>query len=196
MGAAWRRLDAPDEVDRGESTRADGELLMRPACAADAPAIQAFVRNLSPETRRKRFFGPIVELSPQQLERLTERASPADLNLLVFDGRAELIGMAQCVVTERTEAEFALVVADHWQRRGVGTAVCRVLIEHARDHHLACLAGFVLSENRAMLGLAAKLGFSLARDSDATLTRAVMAVAPPVPERGRRPARRPAGLTA
>ena len=35
------------------------------------------------------------------------------------------------------------------------------------------LAGFVLTENRAMLGFAVKLGFSLVRDADATLTRAV-----------------------
>ena len=147
---------------------------MRPAHRADAPAIQAFVRQLSPDTRRKRFFGPIVELSPQQLERLTERASLSDLSLLAFNAAAELVGMAQCVATGGAEAEFALVVADRWQRRGIGTAMCRALLEHAHAHRLARLAGFVLWENQAMLGLAAKLGFSLARDGDPTLIRATM----------------------
>lgn len=147
---------------------------MRPAYRADAPAIQAFVRQLSPDTRRKRFFGPLVELSPQQLERLTERASFADVNLLVFNAAADLVGMAQCVVTGGAEAEFALVVADRWQGLGIGTAMCRALVEHARVHHLLRLEGFILRENQTMLGLATKLGFSLAPDGDATLSRATM----------------------
>jgi acetyltransferase len=157
----------------------DRELLIRPARAADAPAIQAFVRRLSPETRRKRFFGPIVELSPQQLERLTSRATADDLNLLGLDRCREIIGMAQCAATGQAEAEFALVVADSWQRRGIGTALCGELLAHARERRFASLAGFILSENRAMLDFAAKLGFSLLRDTDATLTRAIMALADP-----------------
>lgn len=152
------------------------ELLLRRARAADAPAIQAFVRRLSPETRRNRFFGPIVELSPQQLERLTSHASADDLNLLALDRCREIIGMAQCVAIGHAEAEFAVVVADRWQRQGVGTALCSALVEHARER-FASLAGFILSENRAMLRFAAKLGFSLARDRDATLMRAVMPLA-------------------
>jgi acetyltransferase len=158
---------------------ASGRLVMRAAYPVDAPAIQAFVRELSPDTRRKRFFGPIVELSPEQLERLTASASPADLNLLAFGAAAELVGMAQCAVTGGAEAEFALVVADRWQRRGIGTAMCRALLEHAREHRLVHLAGFVLWENQAMLGLASKLGFSLARDGDATLIRATMVLSMP-----------------
>ena len=87
--------------------------------------------------------------------------------------------MAQCVATGCAEAEFALVVADGWQRRGIGTALCGRLLEHARERRFVSLAGFVLTENRPMLGFAVKLGFSLVRDTDATLTRAVLALADP-----------------
>lgn len=159
----------------GHSAPTEAEVLIRPARAADAPAVQAFVRNLSAETRRKRFFGPIVELSPQQLERLTSCASADDLNLLAVNPCRKIVGMAQCVVTDHAEAEFALVVADEWQRHGIGAALCSVLFRHARARRLARLGGFVLTENWAMLRFAAKLGFSLVRDADATLTRAVIA---------------------
>ena len=69
----WQRHDPAGEAIRLPvgSPRRRLELLIRAARTADAPAVQAFVRKLSPETRRRRFFGPIVELSPQQLERLT-----------------------------------------------------------------------------------------------------------------------------
>jgi acetyltransferase len=174
-----------DHLPGGPSAQTGGEWFIRPASRTDAPGIQAFVRKLSPETRRKRFFGPIIELSAQQLERLTSCATADDLNLLVLDRCGEIIGMAQCVTTSSSEAEFALVVSDNWQRRGIGTALSGVLFEHARERHLASLAGFVLSDNQAMLGLAAKLGFSLARDTDATLTRAIIAFAhSPLPAPG------------
>jgi acetyltransferase len=176
----------------------DGEPFIRAARAADASGIQDFVRRLTPETRRKRFFGPIIELSPGQLQRLTSRASADDLNLLVLDRGGDIVAMAQCVATGPAEAEFALVVADNWQRRGIGMLLCCLLLQHARKRRLASLGGFVLSENRAMLGLASKLGFSVARDNtDASLMRAVMALAdprPPAPERARVQERDHAGL--
>ena len=168
----------------GQSAPTEGGVVIRPARAVDAPAVQVFVRSLSAETRRKRFFGPIVELSPQQLERLTSCASADDLNLLAVDACRKIVGMAQCVVTDHAEAEFALVVADQWQRHGIGAALCGVLYQHARARRLARLGGFVLTENRAMLRFAAKLGFSLVRDADATLTRAVIALDPDMPAPG------------
>lgn len=172
---AWEAIHLPAE----QPARSGDRVLIRPAKAADAAGVQAFVRGLSPETRRKRFFGPIAELSPEQLERLTSCASANHLNLLALDPGYEIVGMAQCVTTEDAEAEFALLVADAWQRRGIGTALYRMLLQHARKRGLALLNGFVLTDNRPMLGFAAKLGFSLFRDTDATLTRVVMPVGDP-----------------
>lgn len=198
----WQRKAWAGEamyLPTGRHASTMGEWLIRPASTADAQAVQAFVRKLSSETRRKRFFGPIVELSPEQLERVTSRAGACDLNLLVLDPSREIIGMAQCVATGDAEAEFALVVADNWQRRGIGTALCSALFRHAGECGLARLGGFVLTENRAMLGFAAKLGFSLVRDTDATLTRAVIALANrrlPAPECERAQTREHAGVAA
>jgi acetyltransferase len=152
-------------------TRGGGEILIRAALPADAPGIQRFVRGLSRETRRRRFFAPIHELSPEQLERLTSTATADDLSLLVLDCFGEIIGMGQCAATGEGTAEFAVVVGEDWQRRGVGTSLLRVLMEHARSRQLVSLAGFVLADNQAMLGLAAKLGLSLVGDADPTLVR-------------------------
>ena len=178
----WQQMPSGQTIrlraERQASTAA--RVWMRAAKRADAPAVDAFVRRLSPDTRRKRFFGPVVELSPEQLLRLTSCLSDQDVSLLALDAQREIIGMAQCVATGDAEAEFALVVADEWQRQGIGTALCKALFQHAREHRLARLGGFVLTDNRAMLGFAAKLGFSMFRDTDATITRIVMPLADPL----------------
>jgi acetyltransferase len=152
-------------------TRGGGEILIRAAQPSDAASVQRFVRGLSRETRHKRFFAPIHELSPEQLERLTSNATADDLSLLVLDCLGEIIGMGQCAATGEGAAEFAVVVGEDWQRRGVGTTLLGLLMEHARSRQLVSLAGFVLADNQAMLGLAAKLGLSLVRDADPALVR-------------------------
>jgi acetyltransferase len=172
-GAVLGQL-APD-WNRG-SARISGEMVIRTAQPSDAAGVQRFVRGLSRETRRRRFFAPIHELSPDQLERLTSTATPDNLNLLVLHCGGEIIGMGQCAATGGGTAEFAVVVADDWQRRGIGSTLLRLLLEHARSRRLASLAGFVLSENEAMLGLAATLGLSLVRDADPSLVRVEIAL--------------------
>jgi acetyltransferase len=168
-------------VARARHAGTSGAIAIRAAHPCDAEAIQRFVRGLSRESRRRRFFAPIHELSPEQLDRLTSTASADDLSLLVLDGDGKIIGMGQCAATGGGAAEFAVVVADDWQQRGIGAILLRLLLEHARSRRLVSLAGFVLSENQAMLGLAAKLGLSLARDVDPALMRVEMTLGESVP---------------
>src|SRR5690606_7275520 len=56
-------------------------------------------------------------------------------------------------------AEYALVVADDWQRYGLGTQLMRALIQEAKQQRLSYIDGYVLATNDGMLGLLAKLGF-------------------------------------
>jgi acetyltransferase len=137
----------------------------------DAPRVQAFVRRLSPESRRRRFFAPINELTPRALERATTGSGPDDLNLAAFDAAGNMVGLAQYAVEDGASAEFGVVVDDALQRGGLGTRLLGRLLEAARGRGLGALNGVVLYDNWPMLGLAAKLGFELAEDPDPTLVR-------------------------
>ena len=57
--------------------------------------------------------------------------------------------------------EFALVVADAFQGKGVGTALMQALFERARAQGIARMHGEVLTENANMLELVRHLGFSV-----------------------------------
>jgi len=64
------------------------------------------------------------------------------------------------------EAEFALLVADDWQRRGIGSELLRRLVSVARDEGLDRIYGEILAGNTGMLRVRQRLGFTLGRDSE------------------------------
>jgi acetyltransferase len=135
------------------------ELSIRRLTRQDAALVQAFVRGLSPRSRRERYFSAISELPPQELERTTRPLHPGDASLAAFDGNA-LVALAECA-----GGEIALVVADPLQGFGVGRELMQRLLDHARGASLPVLHGLVRAGNRAMLRLAASFGFR-ARPSD------------------------------
>ena len=57
--------------------------------------------------------------------------------------------------------QFAIVVADAWQGKGLGEKLISRVIEIARDHGVKSLWGEVLAQNVPMLGLVKKMGFTL-----------------------------------
>lgn len=141
------------------------ELRLRRLGPADAGRVQGFVRTLSPQTRRERYFSAINELSPRQIERMTFGGSARDLSLGAFK-QEEIVAIA-----EYADGEFAVVVADAWQGLGIGEALMLRLLEHARERRLPSLHGLVHGGNRAMLRLAGRLGFRSARDADPGFVR-------------------------
>ena len=70
-------------------------------------------------------------------------------------------------------AEFALVVADAWQGKGLGRALLERLCVAARAAGYRALLGRILGANHAMLDLAARLGFAeqLADGDEVTVAR-------------------------
>jgi len=123
-----------------------------------------FVRALSPQSRRYRFHSGLRELTPDLLRRLTEIDYPTHFALIatVADGGAERqIGVARWAPsTDDPEgAEIAIVVADAWQDRGLGTRLMERLCDLAAEAGIPRLHANVLAENRRMLELASHLGF-------------------------------------
>jgi acetyltransferase len=165
---------------------ADGRRVsLRPMLPQDAALQQAMVRALSPASRYQRFFAPIRELPEAWLERLTHIDDRLTQALIVegFDqGRAQAVAEARYVVDGGAApmAEFAVVVADAWQRQGLARRLLCTLLRMAAEQGLQRLYGDVLATNQAMLQLARSLGFTVRRhpDGGATVLRVERAVDP------------------
>jgi GNAT superfamily N-acetyltransferase len=162
------RIDIGSDTTWSRVTRAlpDGErITIRVVRPQDAGALQTYFRGLSGESRYRRFLGALAELTAKQLARLSEMDGPDELALLAFVQVRDtscLIGEAVlATVPGGARSEFALSVADAWQRKGVGAALLADLECRARMRGGHYLYGDVLRTNIAMKNLARKAGFAL-----------------------------------
>jgi acetyltransferase len=75
--------------------------------------------------------------------------------------REELLGVGRLYADPDFEqAEFALIVASDRQRRGYGELLLRHVLDYARKRGIKRVVGYVLRENKRMLDLTERLGFT------------------------------------
>jgi len=150
--------------------RDGAEVTLRPIRPEDAAIEAEFVRNLSVESRYYRFMDHLRELPPYMLSHFTEVDYRDHMALIatVDEGSAERqIGVARYVVIPGTlRCEFAIVVADAWQRRGIGSILMEQLIAAAQARGLQSMYGEVLPANSKMLALMQRLGFTASHHED------------------------------
>lgn len=150
---------------------ADGtEVTLRPIRPEDAENEQAFVRALSAEAKRLRFMRAVNELTPEMLARFTSIDYDREMALVAVAGhgaRTRQLGVARYVINpDERSCEFAIVVADEAQKKGIGSRLMEALMQAARRHGLALMEGEVLADNHAMLKLMRGLGFSARRSGE------------------------------
>ncbi len=146
------------------------EIVIRPIKPEDAELEAEFVRNLSAETKYFRFMSTVRELAPAMIVRLTQidyDREMAFLALINENGQDVEIGVARYAVNPDGEScEFAIVVADAWQRRGLARKMMGILIETARSRGLKYMNGVFLASNERMLKFVQGLGFRLSNDPE------------------------------
>lgn len=145
---------------------------IRPIAPEDAQREQAFVRGLSPQSRYFRFMNALNELSPQLLERFTHPDPRREIVLVALTESAdhatgEQIAVARCQrTTVDGTGEFAIVVADEHQGKGLGRMLMLELIRSARARGWPGIEGLVLWNNHRMLDLMRTLGFDVSTPAD------------------------------
>lgn len=151
---------------------ADGkQVTFRMTHPEDAELQQSFVKALSDRSRYMRFFSGLNKLPAHVLKEFTSPLFPvsyAVVAIITEDEQERQIGVARWAPTG-TEgvAEFAVVVADDCQGQGIASRLMRVLITAATVGGLQRLEGLILRENKPMLAMVKKMGFTLSPDHNA-----------------------------
>jgi acetyltransferase len=141
------------------------DIIIRPIRPEDAEIEQKFIRELSSEAKYFRFMSSLQELTPDMLVRFTQIDYHNEMALIAVKQTGhneEEIGVARYVTNlDKKSCEFALVVSDQWQRKGIGHYLMQKLMEVARDRGLERMQGEVLRNNYKMLELMKNLNFQM-----------------------------------
>ena len=169
----------------------DGSWLeVRPIRPEDAEMEMAFVSGLSTQTRRMRFQSSLRDLSPAMLARFTQIDYDREMALVAVreeSGVEREVGVARYIrMPYGKTCEYAIVLSDEWQGRGLGRRLMSAIIGVARDRGLETMVGWVFASNTGMLRLCTELGFRIEAEPDDPLTRRVtLALRDTRPEAGR-----------
>ena len=146
------------------------DITIRPIRPEDAEIEQKFVSELSNETKYFRFMNYLQELSLEMLVRFTQIDYYNEMALIAVtsDGNdEEQIAVARYMtLPDKKSCEFALVVSDRWQHRGLARHLMPKLMEIARDRGLERMEGQILSNNFRMLDLMESLNFQISNDPE------------------------------
>lgn len=149
------------------------EVTLRPIKPEDEPMELAFIRGLSTETSRFRFFQIIRDLPHESLVRFCNIDYDREMAFIAETREADRhveIGVSRLILeANKKRGEFAVVVADKHQGKGLGIKLVDMLIDVAREKGVETIYGIVMSENLKMISLCEKLGFSTRRDQDSVI---------------------------
>ncbi len=129
---------------------------VRPIRPDDAPALQRLHGRLSERSIYLRFFGPMKNLTEEKARYFAHVDGVDRFALVALDPEEpdEIIAVVRYDREAGTDrAEYAALVEDRWQGRGLGRRLTRLLIGVARDRGIRCFYGLVMRGNRHMLRL-------------------------------------------
>ena len=99
---------------------------------SDRDLVARLFHRLSPESVYRRFFSPSTK--PDQLVGSVLRLDHNDREAIAATDGGEVVGMAQYSrLPGACTADLAIVVADGWQRQGLGTRLVAALAERAAE---------------------------------------------------------------
>jgi GNAT superfamily N-acetyltransferase len=146
-----------------EQSRDGREVRIRALGPDDRTDLLAAVGGLSPQSLRRRFFGPKRGFSEEEISYFVDVDFVHHVALvaeLQAEEQASIVGGARYVVVRPGVAEIAFAVIDQYQGQGIGAALMRHLVKLARKAGLRELVAEVLPENVAIMKMFAKCGLS------------------------------------
>lgn len=149
-------------------TRRGDPVCIRPLRPDDREREIAYINSLSERSRYFRLFTPLRTLPRHLVDQLMDldyRQRMAFVATTHKNGSEQIIGVSRYgAAEEEGAAEFAVSVADDWQRCGVASALMKELSRYASEQGIHRLAGLILPDNRAMIALARRLGYTVSYD--------------------------------
>jgi acetyltransferase len=157
------------------------EVLIRPIRPEDEPLLVRFHETLSDRTVYMRYLH-VIKLSQRVAHERLTRICFIDYDremALVVELKDPASGEPQVIAVGRLkkaygtrDAEFAILITDEFQARGLGGELLRRLIQIARDEGVGRIVADILPDNLPMQRVCENLGFKLSRSVDDPVVKA------------------------
>ena len=147
--------------DLRETIPGGERVLIRRVRPDDVALYSHFLRDVSAEDLRLRFFARIAELSAAEADKLSHLDYSHEMAFIALDeDTGQMLGLVRLKdeLDEKT-AEFAILVRSRLKGHGLGWLLMRRVINYAKEKGLRPVYGDVLVENATMLQMCAELGF-------------------------------------
>lgn len=139
------------------------EVILRPIRPEDEPMEYELLKTVSEETLRGRFLGNMVNVSHEMLVRFTNIDYDREMAIvaeLTQGKKKRIIGVGRLMgEADRGRGEFAVLVHDEFQGRGLGFKLTDTIIGIAQEKGLREISGYIDANNRRMLRVVTELGF-------------------------------------
>ena len=156
----------PTQWERHLQIKDGWRILARPIRPEDEPLIHEFLKHVTADDLRLRFFAPIKEFTHEFIARLTQLDYARAMAFVAFDEASQdLVGVVRIHSDSIYEnGEYAILLRSDLKGKGLGWALMQLIIEYARSEGLKIISGDVLQENVVMLDMCRQLGFEVKAD--------------------------------
>ncbi|MCP9268594.1 bifunctional acetate--CoA ligase family protein/GNAT family N-acetyltransferase [Xenorhabdus sp. XENO-1] len=155
----------PNELEETIYLKKDFECLLRPILPEDEPLLKAFISQVTKEDLYYRYFSEISEFTHDDLANMTQIDYDREMAFVAIRHATttpEIIGVARAMADpDNIEAEFAVLVRSDLKGITLGYQLMTKLIHYTRGHGIQMLTAITMPENRNMIQLAKKLGFTI-----------------------------------
>ena len=173
----------PSQYVSSWETKAGESFIIRPICPEDEPLIVKFHEKLSERSVYYRYFHPMrlsQRVAHERLIRICFIDYAREIALVAErrnpdSGDREIVAVGRLIKLHDTgDAEFALLVSDEWQGRGLGTELLRRLVRIGRDEKLNRIIADILPDNYDMQKVCEKLGFKKSYEPGSGVVKATL----------------------
>lgn len=155
----------PQHLEESVALKNGDACLFRPILPEDEPALQRFIAKVTKEDLYYRYFSEINEFTHEDLANMTQIDYDREMAIVAVrrtDDGEEILGVTRAISDpDNVDAEFAVLVRSDLKGLGLGRRLLEKLIGYTRDHGLMRLNGITMPNNRGMVTLARKLGFTV-----------------------------------
>lgn len=157
----------PEELSRLGRLRDGTPVLLRPIRPEDESRWQRLLETSSPESLRQRFRYVFKAATHQMAARFCFIDYDRELAIVAESadgGPRQILGVGRLIAdADHQEAEFAVMVGDAWQGRGLGSLLTDECLDLCRRWGIRRVSAETAPDNLRMLGMFQRRGFALDR---------------------------------